>query len=81
MSSSSDVLKNLANTVNKASSYYLEGSMEIMNNDDTYTYSVKVSYKKDNYYKVELTNTSNDHEQVILRNEDGVYVQTHKSTK
>ena len=43
-------------------------------NEDTYDYNVKVSYKKDDYYKIELVNTLNNHEQVILRNDDGVYV-------
>jgi outer membrane lipoprotein-sorting protein len=71
-----DILKNLTNTINKADSYYLEGSMKIINNEDTYTYNVNVAYKKDNFYKVELTNNSNNHQQVILRNEDGVYVVT-----
>ena len=47
-----------------------------MNNEDTYTYDVKVSYQKPDYYKIELTNTLNNHEQVILRNDDGVYVVT-----
>ena len=76
LTNSEDVLKGLSNNINKANSYYLEGTMEIMNNEDTYSYAVKVSYKKDNYYKVELTNISNDHEQIILRNDDGVYVIT-----
>ena len=67
--------------IEKASSYYVEGSMDIINNEDTYTYDVKVSYQKDNNYKVELTNISNNHKQVILRNSDGVYVMTHKSTQ
>ena len=50
--------------------------MEIINHEDTYTYQVKVSYQKNDYYKIELTNTLNNHEQVILRNDDGVYVDT-----
>ena len=49
---------------------------KIINNEDTYDYNVKVSYKKDDYYKIELVNTLNNHEQVILRNDDGVYVDT-----
>ena len=71
-----NVLKDLEKKVNNASSYYLEGEMEIMNHEDTYTYQVKVSYQKNDYYKIELTNTLNNHEQVILRNYDGVYVDT-----
>ncbi len=70
----SNVLKNMEKKLNNAGSYYLEGDMEIINNEDTYSYDVSVSYQKDDYYKIELVNKLNNHEQVILRNEDGVYV-------
>ncbi len=79
--SESDVVKDLEKKISKASAYQLDGSLEIVNNDEVYNYDVKVSYKKDNYYKVSLTNTANDHTQVILKNDDGVYVQTHESTQ
>lgn len=71
-----DILKKLEKKLEDSSSYYLEGIMEIMNNEDTYTYEVKVSYQKQNYYRIELVNTLNNHEQVILRNDEGVYVIT-----
>ena len=74
--SGNDVLKKISNTINDCNSYYLEGTMEIINNEDTYSYDVNVSYKKDNFYKVDLVNKSNNHEQIILRNSDGVYVVT-----
>ena len=79
--SQDNVIKDLKKKINNAKSYYLEGKLEITNNEDTYTYDVNVSYKKDNYYKVDLINTTNNHEQVILRNDDGVYVDTLKSIK
>ena len=72
----SDVLGEFTKKVEKAKSYYVEGKMELMNNEDIYNYDVKVSYKEGDFYKVHLTNTTNNHEQVILRNEDGVYVVT-----
>lgn len=71
-----DIVKELDNKLNKASSYFVQGEMEITNNEDIYTYSVEVSFKEKDNYKVVLTNTSNDHTQVILRNSDGVYVVT-----
>ena len=77
--SQDDVIKDLKKKINNAKSYYAEGTLEIINNEDTYTYDVNVSYKKDNYYKVNLVNTTNNHEQVILRNDDGVYVAILKS--
>ena len=55
-------------------SYYMEGEMSLTNNDDTYKYDVEVSYKKDENYKVVLTNKANDYKQIILKNSDGVYV-------
>jgi len=64
------------NKVTKAKSYLLKGSMEIINNEDTYVYSVEASFLKDDYYKVRLINQTNNHEQVILKNDDGVYVVT-----
>ena len=70
------VLKNMEKSLKNANSYYVEGVMEIINHEDTYTYNVNVSYKNGDYYKIVLTNTLNNHEQVILRNDDGVYVET-----
>ena len=55
-------------------SYYMEGTLKLTNNDDTYEYNVEVNYKKDNKYKVSLKNKANDYEQIILKNYDGVYV-------
>lgn len=77
--SQDDVIKDLEKKIESAESYYASGNLEIMNNEDTYTYDIKVSYQDGDYYKVELVNTTNNHEQVILRNDDGVYVEILKS--
>lgn len=74
--SEKDVIKNFEKKVNGADSYHIVGVLDITNNDDTFTYDVDVSYKKDDNYKVSLTNKSNNHEQVILKNNSGVYVVT-----
>jgi outer membrane lipoprotein-sorting protein len=71
-----NIIDSLSKKQEKCDSYYLEGTMEIINNEDTYTYDVTASYKKGDYYKIDLVNTLNNHEQVILRNDDGVYVVT-----
>ena len=71
-----EVLKEFQNKVEGANSYYLSGVMELVNNEDLYTYDIAVSYEKDDHYKIELTNVINNHEQVILRNEEGVYIIT-----
>ena len=70
------VLKEFQDKVNNTDSYYLSGNMELVNNEDVYTYNISVSYEKEDHYKIELTNVINDHKQVILRNEEGVYVIT-----
>ena len=73
------IIRNFEKKVNGADSYHIVGVLDITNNDDTYTYDVDVSYKKDDNYRVSLTNKSNSHEQIILKNNAGVYVMTHKS--
>ena len=69
------IVKDINKKLNKINSYHIEGNMEIYNGDDVYKYDVKSSYEKDKY-RVSLTNKSNNHEQIILRNDDGVYVLT-----
>lgn len=76
LKSADSVINKLTKKQEGCNSYYVEGTMEIINNEDTYTYDVNVSYKKGDYYKIELVNTLNNHEQVILRNDEGVYVVT-----
>ena len=71
-----DVVKDLDKKINKLSSYKLDGDLEIVNNDEVYNYKVESSYKKNDNYKVRLINTSNDYEQIILRNNNEVYVLT-----
>lgn len=71
-----DAEKDLENKINKLKSYNLTGEMEIINNDDIYKYNVDVSYSKNDKYRVSLKNKTNNHEQIILKNSDGVYVLT-----
>ena len=71
-----DIVKNLKKEIDKNNGYALKGELEIMNNEDSYLYDVEVYYSKDDNYKVSLKNKINNHEQIILRNKDGVYVLT-----
>ena len=68
---------NIINDLEKKvkSGYKLSGSLNVVNNDENYDYDVDVYNKGDNY-KVILTNKANSHTQVILKNNDGVYVLT-----
>ena len=70
------VKSDFEDSVTKSKSYVLNGTMEIMNNEDTFVYTVEASFLKDDYYKVRLVNQTNNHEQIILKNMDGVYVVT-----
>ncbi len=56
--------------------YELTGQMDIISNEDLYHYDVTVNYMEGDYYKATLVNKDNGHEQIILKNEDGVYVIT-----
>lgn len=71
---SKDIIKNLEKKIEDA--YKLSGDLSVLNNEEIYNYDVEVSFKKDSYYKVQLTNVANGHSQVILKNDDGVYVLT-----
>ncbi len=60
-------------------SYYLEGNMEITNQEDYKNYLITSSWMKDGdkeYFKVSMTDKSLNQEQIILKNDDGVFVIT-----
>lgn len=71
-----DLIAKFKKDVSNSKSYIVKGNMEILSNEETYTYSIEANYLKDDYYKVTLVNQTNNHEQIILKNSDGVYVVT-----
>lgn len=71
-----DAINNFVNNVKKSKSYELKGIMEIQNDEEVFGYDVNVKYLKDNYYVVNLENKTTNQVQVILRNNDGLYVIT-----
>ena len=73
---SKDIVKELDKKYNDLKSYKLTGDLEIINNDDVYNYNVEVLYQKKDKFNVNLKNKANNHEQIILKNEEGVYVLT-----
>ncbi|UTY38451.1 hypothetical protein NMU03_12420 [Allocoprobacillus halotolerans] len=64
---------------NECQSYQLVGNMEMLENDELKSYQVTSTYarldKKD-YYKVELYDKSLNQSQVIVKNDEGVFVLT-----
>ncbi len=71
-----DILKDFEKRIENSKSYYLEGEMQVINNQDVYKYDVKVSYQEKDFFRISLKNQANNHEQIILKNDDGVYVLT-----
>ena len=69
-------INDFTNQVENSKSYKLNGTMEINNDEEIFTYSIETYFLKDDYYKVILVNQTNNHEQVILKNKDGLYVVT-----
>ena len=61
-SSDEDLIGKFEKKVENAKSYTLKGNMEILSNEETFTYSIEANYLKDNYYKVTLVNQTNNHE-------------------
>ena len=57
------LIKKFESDVNSSKSYTLSGSLDILNDEDTFNYNVEVGYKKKDLYKVRLVNTTNNHEQ------------------
>ena len=62
--------------LNESNTYTLKGQMDIVSNEELYHYDVVVDYMKSDYYRVSLINKDNNSEQIILKNESGVYVIT-----
>lgn len=71
-----NLAEHFVNEVDSAKSYYVEASMDIYNAEDVFSYDLKVYYKDDNLFKVRMMNTINNHEQIIVRDADSVYVAT-----
>lgn len=74
---SGDVKENFITKIEKKNSYLMKGTMNITSNEDVFSYNVTAAKDKENY-RVNLVNQINNHEQVILKSGEDVYVLTHK---
>ena len=72
--SGADAVKKFKDLLENNETYKMTGEMEIISNEESYHYNVEVDYKEGAYYKASLLNKDNAHEQIILKNESGVYV-------
>ena len=71
-----DPKKKILNMLKGVSSYHLDAKMTIYNNEDSYKYDLGVDYKDKDLFRVSMKNSANDHEQIVLKNNDGVFVLT-----
>ena len=69
----SSIKKDLNNNLKSLKGYHILGQLDIYNGDNQYKYAVETSNYKDKY-RVKLVNKSNNHQQIIIKNDDGVYV-------
>lgn len=71
-----DVVGDIEKLSGKLESYHAEGIMVLNTGQEPQEYGVVVSYQKPQYYRIALTNETNDITQIVLRNDDGVFVLT-----
>src|SRR5574344_1041828 len=71
-----DVYKKFKSKISDSKGYHITGILELISNETAYTYDVDVSYAKTDRFRVSLKNQTNGHEQIVLRNDEGVYVVT-----
>lgn len=70
------VVKGLEQALNKMESYEASGSMLLYTGLHPLEYEVEVWYKNPHYYRIALTNANKDVTQIVLRNDEGVFILT-----
>jgi len=71
-----DVVNKLTSNLDDANTYLATGRMEIESEGQMYQYFVEVGFQQPNLYRVTMRNETTNNEQIILKNEDGVFVLT-----
>ncbi|WP_308636172.1 DUF4367 domain-containing protein [Paenibacillus silvisoli] len=75
------VVKDLDKTLSNLDSYHGVGKMTLYTGQQPLEYQVDVSYQKPQYYRIALTNAKKDITQIVLRNDEGVFVLTPRLNK
>lgn len=73
---SKEIVSDLSKRSEDMESYISHGKMTIQTGQEPQEYEVEVWYKKPHYYRVALKNLKKDIVQILLKNDDGVYVLT-----
>ncbi|MCG7346333.1 outer membrane lipoprotein carrier protein LolA [Sporosarcina sp. ACRSL] len=74
--SKEDVMKKLSGKWNETKGYELQATMEIKTGSEPRTYDVVVWHTKPDFYKVNVAQAGSQDSQMIVRNEEGVFVIT-----
>lgn len=75
------VVKDLNEVVGEMESYQGAGIMTLHTGDTPQQYKVEVWHQKPSYYRIALTNAKKDVTQIVLRNDEGVFVLTPSQNK
>jgi outer membrane lipoprotein-sorting protein len=71
-----DVVKDLNNKLGELSSYKVNAKMTLQMGAEPQVYNVEIWHKDPSFYRVNLKNAKQDQSQMILRNNEGVFVLT-----
>ncbi|MFC4777120.1 DUF4367 domain-containing protein [Paenibacillus sp. GCM10023252] len=75
------VVKDLDKVVKGMESYQGSGTMTLHTGQEPLQYDVEVWYQQPEYYRISLTNAKKDITQIVLKNDDGVFVLTPRLNK
>ena len=74
--SETDVVGRLSSNLEESTSYLASGIMEVESEGEVHTYFVEIGFAQPHYYRVTMKNEATGNEQVILKNDEGVFVLT-----
>src|SRR5699024_8211756 len=75
--SQEDVVKKLEETIEEMDGYKAEATMTMNTGEEQQSYSIQTWFQKEDFYRVTLSSNQDDQEnQIILKNEEGVFVLT-----
>jgi outer membrane lipoprotein-sorting protein len=70
------IVNDLDKLVGQMDSYQASGTMTLQTGQEPQDYQVEVWYKSKHYYRISLVNQKKDISQIVLRNDEGVFVLT-----
>ncbi len=71
-----NLIEKIGNEINDLTEYEVDGVLSVTRNGEEIIYDISVSYLEPDYYKVTLLNETGSNKQVIVKNDEGVFVLT-----